>query len=83
MTGVQTCALPIYGICGRLLCCLNYEDEQYTELKKDFPNIGSIIKYKNITGKVISHNLFKRTFDIETADKTIINLELSNYESNK
>lgn len=73
----------INGICGRLLCCLNYEDGQYTELKKDFPNIGSIIKYKNITGKVISHNLFKRTFDIETADKTIINLELSNYESNK
>ena len=25
----------INGVCGRLLCCLNYENELYTELKKD------------------------------------------------
>lgn len=47
----------INGICGRLLCCLNYEDEQYTEIKKDFPHIGTIIKYDGERAKVISHNL--------------------------
>ena len=26
----------INGVCGRLLCCLNYENELYTELKKMF-----------------------------------------------
>ena len=30
----------INGVCGRLLCCLNYENELYTELKKDVLDVG-------------------------------------------
>jgi len=73
----------INGICGRLLCCLNYEDGQYTELKKDMPPLGSIIKVDEISGKVIAHNLFKKTFDIEKRDKTIVTMDVNEYESNK
>jgi len=73
----------INGICGRLLCCLNYEDEQYTELKKKFPAIGSIIKLQNKEMKVISHNLFKDQFVVETKDKSIYNVSLDEYEGNK
>ena len=29
----------ISGACGRLLCCLKYEDEAYTEVKKKFPKL--------------------------------------------
>lgn len=64
----------INGICGRLLCCLKYEDEQYTELKKELPPIGTIIKNKNISGKVVSHNIFKRTYVIEKADKSLVEI---------
>ena len=73
----------INGVCGRLLCCLNYEDDQYTELKRKFPSIGTIVKHKNVSGKVISHNLFKRTFDIESVDKTIVTIDLDEYEGSK
>lgn len=73
----------INGVCGRLLCCLNYEDDQYTELKREFPSIGTIVKHKNVSGKVISHNLFKRTFDIESVDKTIVTIDLDEYEGSK
>ena len=73
----------INGICGRLLCCLNYEDEQYTEEKKKFPPIGSIIKYNKENLKVIGHNLFKKTFIAEKSDKTTIMIGLEEYESNK
>lgn len=66
----------INGICGRLLCCLKYEDDQYTELKKDYPEIGSVIKKDNLKGKVISHNLFKKTYNIETTDKNILEVKL-------
>ena len=66
----------INGICGRLLCCLNYEDEQYTEMKKDFPEIGVHLKKNNISGKVVSHNLFKRTYTIECSDKTLVELSV-------
>ena len=73
----------INGICGRLLCCLNYEDEQYTEIKKDFPSIGSIIKYNKQDLKVIGHNLFKKQFSAESKDKSIFYINLEEYESNK
>ena len=72
----------INGICGRLLCCLNYEDEQYTEMKKDFPDLGVHIKKGNVSGKVVSHNLFKKTFTIECSDKTMTEIPVDEYESN-
>ena len=65
----------INGICGRLLCCLKYEDDQYTELKKDYPPIGTIVNNNNVRGKVVSHNLFKGTYNIETPDKVIIEVK--------
>ena len=68
---------------GILYYCLNYEDDQYTELKREFPSIGTIVKHKNVSGKVISHNLFKRTFDIESVDKTIVTIDLDEYEGSK
>ena len=34
----------ISGVCGRLLCCLRYEDEVYTELRKELPRRGKRIR---------------------------------------
>ena len=73
----------INGVCGRLLCCLNYEDKQYTELKKDFPKISSHITYQGKKGKVISCNLLSKTFTVENEDKTIQIINIGEYESNK
>ncbi|MBQ7137225.1 MAG: stage 0 sporulation protein [Bacilli bacterium] len=72
----------INGICGRLLCCLNFEDDQYTEMKKSFPEIGVHMKKGNISGKVVSHNLFKRTYTLECTDKTLVEFVLDEDESN-
>ena len=52
----------INGCCGRLLCCLNYEDEVYTELKKGLPTIGSLVETKEGLVKVIELDVFKRTY---------------------
>ena len=73
----------INGICGRLLCCLKYEDDNYLEMKKDFPPIGAKIKVDGIEGKVISHNLFKNTYILKKKDKTTIELENKRNDSNK
>jgi len=73
----------INGICGRLLCCLNYEDDQYTEMKKDYPDLGVYVKNSNVSGKVVSHNLFKKSYTIETKDKILVEVPLEAYESNK
>ena len=73
----------INGLCGRLLCCLEYEDEQYTMLKKEFPAIGTIFKYNNEELRVTGHNLLKRTIVAENRMKESFTLELNEYESIK
>lgn len=68
----------INGVCGRLLCCLNYEDETYSHLKKSLPKIGSIYKNGDITGKIVSLNVFKKTAMIEGKNHSQIEVDLSN-----
>jgi len=49
------------GHCGKLICCLLYEDDAYTDLKKDFPPLGTL--YERDDGKVwkvTSYNVFSR-----------------------
>lgn len=49
------------GHCGKLICCLLYEDDAYTDLKKDFPPLGTL--YERNDGKiwkVTSYNVFSR-----------------------
>lgn len=49
------------GHCGKLICCLLYEDDAYTDLKKDFPPLGTL--YEREDGKiwkVSSYNVFSR-----------------------
>lgn len=62
----------INGVCGRLLCCLNYEDELYSELKESFPKIGSKVKTTEGEGKVISINIFKGTYKVEIDKNNIV-----------
>lgn len=60
------------GQCGKLLCCLKYEDEQYSEMKKDAPKYGYKFKYEDVDYKVSGVNLLSKTVKIESLDKEII-----------
>ncbi len=53
------------GICGRLKCCLSYEEEMYKELIKKLPPIGSKVKTKKGKGKVVDWHILKQTIVIE------------------
>ncbi len=55
----------ISGTCGRLLCCLKYEDEAYTELKKKFPKIGTRLYYNGKSVKVVGLNVISNLVKIE------------------
>lgn len=66
----------INGVCGRLLCCLNYEDQTYSELKKDFPRVGQLYHENGIDGKVVSLNVFKRKITVETKNKTLVEVDV-------
>ena len=42
----------ISGNCGRLMCCLKYENEVYEDKLKRLPNIGAIVKTEDGEGEV-------------------------------
>ncbi|MEF9863416.1 MAG: stage 0 sporulation family protein [Christensenellaceae bacterium] len=46
----------ISGLCGRLMCCLNFEYEHYRESRRKLPRMGSIIKTQDGDAEVISTN---------------------------
>jgi cell fate regulator YaaT (PSP1 superfamily) len=50
--------VKISGNCGRLLCCLRYEDDLYIELFKNFPEIGSTIRFDGKRGTLNVINIF-------------------------
>ena len=55
----------ISGLCGRLMCCLSYENQTYKELIKGLPKIGHEIKTEKGKGKVVALNPLKRTATVE------------------
>lgn len=52
----------INGLCGRLLCCLNYEDELYKENKVDMPYNGQKIDIKEGSGTVVLVDIPNRRY---------------------
>ncbi|MHC4887649.1 MAG: PSP1 domain-containing protein, partial [Planctomycetota bacterium] len=55
----------ISGHCGRLMCCLRFEDEVYAELKKQLPKKGSYIRTEEFEGEVIDYNILQQTCLVE------------------
>lgn len=62
MAKVQNLSLnpsKISGICGRLMCCLKYENDIYLELRKGMPEVGERVKTEDGIGLVIESNLLE------------------------
>ena len=65
----------INGLCGRLLCCLGYENDTYTEMKKDLPKIGLVADTPLGMGKVVSVDIFKKTYSVDLKDQGIVTFD--------
>lgn len=73
--GLSLNPTKISGICGRLMCCLKYEDEAYMSLKKGMPDPGDRVKTPDGIGVVQSVGLLKeqvfvRLVENESGGKT-------------
>ena len=62
----------INGICGRLLCCLSYENDVYTDLKKTLPKIGMMIDTPEGMGKVVDIDIIGNMYSVDLGDKGIM-----------
>lgn len=49
----------ISGLCGRLMCCLSYENEYYAAACKKMPKIGATVSSPEGKGVVVSANMLK------------------------
>ena len=58
----------ISGICGKLLCCLKYENETYVELMKRLPDVGNRVLTELGEGRVRSINMIAETVIVEYKD---------------
>lgn len=74
--GLSLNPTKISGLCGRLMCCLTFENETYKSLKKDFPKIGKTINSEHGKGKVIRHNVIcgRLTLKLEDGSEMEIGL---------
>lgn len=70
----------INGLCGRLLCCLTYEDETYRMCKKNLPSIGQTVKTDKGEGKVISVDILKQSYKVEV-ENSIVEVEKTHESS--
>lgn len=72
----------ISGCCGKLMCCLKYENPYYQETYKKMPKINSVAKTPDGSGIVLSNDLLRRevTVRLETSDG---NIEINKYPLEK
>lgn len=74
----------INGCCGRLLCCLSYEDDEYIRCGKDLLSVGTIIKYKGKDATIIGVDILNKKYKIVCGEeKLLIDVELNQNDSEK
>jgi cell fate regulator YaaT (PSP1 superfamily) len=67
----------ISGPCGRLLCCLAYEEDLYKEFLQDLPKMGNKIRINGEPYKILKYNLFQKVAYLENREGQIIQIPVS------
>ena len=75
--GLPLNPMKISGCCGRLMCCLVYENEQYRTMKEKLPKPGQPVSTAMGTAKVVGSNPLKETVLLEMESEAIVELPLS------
>lgn len=55
----------ISGLCGRLMCCLGYEDEYYDEVSKIMPKVESFVKTKDGRAQVVGNDMLRKKVKVK------------------
>ncbi len=77
------------GMCGRLKCCLAYEQDTYKELAKKMPELGTKVNVDGKKGIVVGHHILKQSVDVKFLAKEkgeqniIIEVDLNRHKKKK
>ena len=59
------------GQCGKLMCCLKYEDENYKCMRKGLPKLNASVEYDGQRYRITSMNLLNQTARISNRENAI------------
>ena len=62
--GLSLNPVKISGTCGRLMCCLKYEQEAYQDLLRSTPKVGALVSTAEGRGIVTEQNLLTRKLTV-------------------
>ena len=73
----------ISGLCGKLLCCIRYENENYKNFKAETPNVNSLVWTKDGQGKVTKINYSEQSVTVFFAVDDVRNYHMNDVAINK
>ena len=66
----------INGACGRLLCCFNFENEIYSENRKELPKVKDLVEYNGNKYEVIDVDVLNKKYHIKIDDTEIKEIDV-------
>lgn len=84
--GLSLNPVGISGVCGKLLCCLAYENPYYVEVLKEMPRVGITVSTPDGEGRVMYNDLIKKTVSVKFESESTSEIkvfELSEIRFNK
>lgn len=72
--------MEISGVCGRLLCCLSYENDYYGQVRNRLPRVGKTVQTSQGEGKVTSVNVLKETLTVQLSEDALITISAEELE---
>ena len=81
LQGLPLSPMEISGVCGRLLCCLTYENACYQEALARMPKIGATVVTANGEGRVTGHNVIKESVQVGLESGTTVEVPLSEIDA--
>jgi cell fate regulator YaaT (PSP1 superfamily) len=75
MAKVQKATLDptkISGRCGRLMCCLRYEDKTYEQLRRTLPKKNNWVRTETVTGRVIASQIITQLVRLALPDGSVL-----------
>lgn len=73
----------ISGPCGRLLCCLHFEEDFYAEMAKDYPTIGDEVWVEGKKMYVFRNDYYTKMVYLSSEDQSIITIHLEDFYKRK
>ena len=64
----------IFGQCGKLMCCLQFEKQSYDFFKKSMLNVGDLVNSSEGKGVVVSSNLISGEFKVKMEKDSVIKI---------